>query len=101
MGGTIIYITGTNFDPDPTLNVILVGPYPCELIADGSSETNLVCITTPATIPSQTWKLPIKVECGSKRGSVTCSDSNCQFTYKNSDTPMIEEIHPRTAYGNQ
>ena len=97
----MIYIKGTNFDPDPSLNSVLVGPYPCDLVADGSSENNLVCRTTPATNPDKTWKLPVKIECGSKKAPVTCADSNCQFTYLNSDTPAIEEIHPRTSYGNE
>ena len=101
MGGTTLYIKGTNFDPDPNLNVISIGPYPCTLVADGCTESNLVCITTPATDPDQTWKLPIKIEFGSKRGNVCCAQSNCKFTYRNSYTPFIEEIHPRTAAGNQ
>ena len=29
LGGTILYIKGTNFDPDASKNVVSVGPYPC------------------------------------------------------------------------
>ena len=61
MGGTELYIKGTNFHADASKNAIWVGPYPCEIIADGSSENNLACTTTAATDPNQTWNLPIKI----------------------------------------
>ena len=36
-GETILVIKGTSFNPDYSKNVIWVGPYPCTLMADGST----------------------------------------------------------------
>ena len=39
----------------------MIGPYPCELLAEGADENNLACKTAPATDPDQTWRLAVKV----------------------------------------
>lgn len=36
-GGTIVYIRGFGFSTDSSLNSILIGPYPCNPIADGAT----------------------------------------------------------------
>ena len=100
LGGTQIYIKGTNFEADATKNAIWVGPYPCEILADGASETNLACRTTAATDPNKTWNLPVKVEVD-QRGAVECASANCRYQYRDDRTPMIHEIYPRSAVGNE
>lgn len=61
MGGTEVYIKGSNFEANPLKNAIWIGPYPCLLIADGATESSLACRTTAATDPTKTWNLEITV----------------------------------------
>ena len=100
MGGTELYIRGTYFNDDAAKNKVWVGPYPCEILADGATENSLACRTTAAYDEDQTWDLPLKVEVDT-RGTVTCTSSVCRFRYRDDKTPFIQEIVPRTVVGNQ
>lgn len=98
MGGTIIYLRGSGFSAEATSNSILIGPYPCHLLADGSTQTLLACETTEATDPSKSYDLPVSVSVNSEP-SVTCSTSACRFRYLSSKTPFIEEVWPANVVG--
>jgi len=87
-GGTQIYIKGTNFDPIAANNRITVGPYPCNLVADGANENTLSCITTAATDPSYQSSLAITVTV--QTVFVACNSNNCKYTYTTSVTPFID-----------
>ena len=65
-GGTILIIKGTSFNPDFTKNSVWVGPYPCHMLADGSTETSLSCRTTQAYDPLQYENLPIRISVDGK-----------------------------------
>lgn len=96
LGGTVVYIRGTGFDPQADNNFISLGPYPCLLIADGATENFLSCKTTPATDPSQISNLPTTILVKDKK-EYTCTSRNCRYYYENSYTPFIQEVCPRGA----
>jgi hypothetical protein len=51
-GGKDIFIHGANFGTDVSKISVTVGPYPCDLLADGSTDTFLSCRTTKASDPA-------------------------------------------------
>jgi hypothetical protein len=95
-GGTIVYIYGTNFSPDPSLIFVSFGPYPCNLVAGSSSISMLACTTTPATSPSSLNNLPLSINTQGQVPIYCTSTNNCAFTYSNSQTPVIQELIPRS-----
>lgn len=93
-GGTVVYIYGTNFSPDPSLISIFFGTYPCNLQAGSSSSSMLACITTPATSSSQ-YNLPLTINIQGQT-PLKCSSNNCVFSYSNWLTPVVHELVPKT-----
>lgn len=93
-GGTIVYIFGTNFSPDPSLISIFFGTYPCNLQAGSSSVSMLACITTPAT-SSSLQNLPLTIIIQGQT-PLKCTSNNCVFSYSNSLTPIVQELIPKT-----
>jgi hypothetical protein len=45
-GGTTIYIKGLGFSTNAADNKVFVGTYPCNIPADGATETTLACVTS-------------------------------------------------------
>ena len=45
-GGRTLYINGLGFDPVAQNNFVFVGPYPCNIPAEGVTTNFLICETT-------------------------------------------------------
>jgi hypothetical protein len=45
-GGTVLYIKGTGFQENPSLNSVMVGDYPCIIPSEGLKEESMTCTTT-------------------------------------------------------
>jgi len=100
MGGTTIYIAGSNFSPYADEITVLIGPYPCNLIASGSTVSMISCITTACTDPAHSqWALPVTVITANKLTQV-CKSYSCLFDYSPDITPTITQIYPIAAIGN-
>jgi hypothetical protein len=94
-GGTIVYIFGTNFSPDPSLISVYFGSYPCNLVAGSSSVNMIACTTTPATSPTSLNNLPLTVNTQGQT-PLYCNSNNCAFSYGNWLTPVVQELIPKT-----
>jgi hypothetical protein len=77
---------------------VFIGQYPCKLKADGTSTNMIVCVTSPAN--SQTYSLATKVIISNRTPKI-CYSNNCLFSYTRYYTPIIQEIIPRSAVGDQ
>jgi hypothetical protein len=95
-GGTVVYIFGTNFSPDPSTVSVAFGSYPCLLVAGSSSASMLACTTTAATSSSSLSNLPLTISMQGQTALTCSSSSNCAFTYSNSNTPVVQELIPRS-----
>lgn len=94
----MVYIFGTNFSPDPTQVAVRFGSYPCNLKAESSSVNMLTCITSPATNSNSLYGLALTVSIQGQT-PLTCSSSNCQFSYSPWKTPIVHELVPKTVAG--
>lgn len=95
-GGTIVYIFGTNFSPDPMLVSVAFGNYPCDLLAGSSSSSMIACTTSPAISPSSLNNLPLILNIQGQTPIYCSSNSNCAFSYSSSKTPVVHELIPRS-----
>jgi hypothetical protein len=94
-GGTTIYIKGVGFSSSAANNQIYVGTYPCNIPADGATDTTLACITSDTNQLSDIYNLPIIVTSNGQQQSLT-NEQGC-FSYLNSQTPLIQALYPASA----
>ena len=96
----MIYIKGTNFDEDASRNKVFVGDYACIIDADGTSQQQIACRTTPIDSRESVYSLPVTVESEAK-SAVTCDSDRCRVNYITHGTPFIHEISPRSSVGGE
>lgn len=94
-GGTIVYIFGTNFSPDPSLILVFFGQYPCNLKAESSSVSMIACVTSPATSSTSLNSLPLTIYIQGQT-PLYCNSNNCVFSYSNWQTPVVQELIPKS-----
>ncbi len=96
MGGTVLYIKGTGFHQNPSLNEVLVGDYPCIVPDEGIKEETLLCTTSPILPKQNASNLAIVVI--SNKEKVTTSQ---RFTYSREYTPCLVEVYPQHSFANK
>ena len=94
-GGTTIYIKGLGFSANAADNQVFIGNYPCLIPADGATETSLACITSDSLQRGNLNFLPITVVSNGQQQMLTNEQGS--FSYLNSNTPSISNIHPASA----
>ena len=81
-GGTTIYMTGVGFSSNAANNQVFVGTYPCNIPADGATDTTLACITSDTNQLNNILNLPIIVISNGQQQSLT--NNKGFFSYINS-----------------
>ena len=94
-GGTTIYIRGLGFSTNAADNQVYIGSYPCNIPADGATETSLACITSDTGQNGNLNYLPITVVSNGQQQMLTNEQGS--FSYLNSATPVIYNIFPASA----
>lgn len=61
LGGTVLYIKGTGFQQNPSLNRVFVGDYPCIVPDEGIKEETLICRTSSFYPKDYAYDLPIVI----------------------------------------
>ena len=98
-GGTTLYIQGYGFDSAPENNIVFVGNTRCNTNPKGVTQFKITCITGAYTT-GPLIDLAIRIEVLNKQ-SYTCSIPNCLFSYANSETSVLNAVHPRSLTLNQ
>lgn len=63
MGGQLVYIRGTGFDPIAANNEVWLGDYPCPIPAEGVTDSFITCETVASGFNDiSIYDLPIKVK---------------------------------------
>ncbi|GAX81120.1 hypothetical protein CEUSTIGMA_g8554.t1 [Chlamydomonas eustigma] len=86
-GGVIVTILGVGFSTDTYLgsNVVLIGPYQCNVINHLTSDTVITCETVAGSAGA--YSLTVLVD-------GTSSDNQCCFSYSDSLTPTLKAVQP-------
>ena len=98
-GGTTVYIFGNNFGSDPSAVAVFFGNYPCNLVAGTITPSTITCVTTAATNPNHQWNQPLVLNFVGQ-SPLKSYASNCVFTYTNGNTPVVQELIPKTVKQN-
>jgi predicted permease len=94
-GGTTIYIRGLGFNSNAGSNQVSVGPYPCNIPADGATETTIACITSSTGQQNNIYTLPIIVISNGQQQQLTQEQGS--FSYLSANTPIITALYPASA----
>jgi hypothetical protein len=91
-GGTTIYITGLGFSSNKGDNQVYIGKYPCNIPANGATDTTLACVTSDTEQLNDIYNLPITVTSNKQKQSF--NDGQGIFSYLSSQTPVITRLYP-------
>ena len=97
-GGALLYIKAIGHDPMASGNLVYVGNFPCNIPADGVTDTYITCETTDSGLNQDISNLPVTLI--SNQISFTTVRPNL-VNYVDSYTPLLVELFPSSASANQ
>ena len=96
-GGRMVYIKALGHSPDPILNTITVGSYPCIIPSDGVTDTFISCETVDTGSVTDMNNQVITLTFNGV--SVTTSYPNSVY-FKTWITPYLRDIFPSAGIAN-
>ena len=94
-GGLELYINGTGFGDD---SVVTIGNSNCPIQLQ--SYSNIICIVPPLDGDMMMNEYSAEIVVTTNGVTARCIPSQCTFIYSKSDTPLINDIFPRSFFGD-